>query len=113
MSPLEDPLHTRRNTVNNPLASAPQVARGAMPPPVLAPQAPAKTNPLGEAFGRFARGFAPQQTAAVDERHKARALESQKKALAWVQQTAQIPAAQRAQFTIQNAQQIATDTGKP
>lgn len=116
MNPLEEVSHRRRSVLGqiagNPLAgAAPQVAQGAMPAPKVMPGP--KTNPLGEAFGRFAKGFAPQQTAAVDEQHKAKALEGQKKALAWVQQTAQIPAAQRAQFTIQNAQAIARDTGKP
>lgn len=80
-----------------------------MPPPQ--PKA-ASPNPLASAFATFAKGFAPQQTAAVDERYKADGMERNKKALTWLQQTAQLPAEQRAAFTLSRAQDIARDTGQ-
>lgn len=80
-----------------------------MPPPQ--PKA-ASPNPLASAFATFAKGFAPQQTAAVDERYKAEGMERNKKALTWLQQTAQLPADQRAAFTLSRAQDIARDTGQ-
>jgi hypothetical protein len=69
-------------------------------------------NPLAGAFQSFARGFAPQQTQAVDERHKADAAERMNRALNWMKQTAAQPADQRAAFTLQSAQDIARETGQ-
>lgn len=73
----------------------------------------ANPNPLATAFGRFARAFAPEQTAAVDERYKTEKAEKAKRALVWMKQTAALPADQRAAFTLSRAQDIANDTGQP
>jgi hypothetical protein len=97
----------------NPLQGLQMPTQGASNPlPAPQPKA-ASPNPLGEVFSSFARGFAPQQTQAVDERRKAEAQERGKKALTWMQHTAQQPANQRAAFTLQNAQDIARETGQP
>jgi hypothetical protein len=96
----------------NPLQGLQMPTQGAGNPlPAPQPKA-ASPNPLGEVFSSFARGFAPQQTQAVDDRRKAEAQERGKKALTWMQQTAALPAEQRAAFTLQSAQDIARDTGQ-
>jgi hypothetical protein len=111
MSPNSTAPAPPQSKQGSPLAMPAMSANAAPTMPMPQPKA-ANPNPLAGAFASFARGFAPQQTAAVDERYKADGMERNKKALAWMQQTAQLPAEQRAAFTLQSAQDIARDTGQ-
>jgi hypothetical protein len=110
VGPVSSAVQTGMKSAS-PLAMPAMSANAAPAMPMPQPKA-ANPNPLAGAFASFARGFAPQQTAAVDERYKADGMERNKKALAWMQQTAQLPAEQRAAFTLQSAQDIARDTGQ-
>lgn len=89
---------------------APQPVRSPYNSPMPAP----KPNALGGAFKSFAQGFlGPEKINALDKMQSDKQAEVGKRALAWIQQTAQLPPQARAQFTLQNAQRIAADTGQP
>jgi hypothetical protein len=111
MSPNSTAPAPPQSKPGSPLAMPAMSANASPTMPMQQPKA-ANPNPLAGAFASFARGFAPQQTAAVDERYKADGMERNKKALTWLQQTAQLPAEQRAAFTLSRAQDIARDTGQ-
>lgn len=77
------------------------------------PQAP-QPGLGARAFSGFARGMmGPEKTQALDDQFKAQKLEKAKRALTWMENTAQIPVERRAAYTLENAQTIASETGQP
>lgn len=109
---LDNGSRTRPHTANrlSEMMPAPQASSAQLP----APQPQAKPNPWGNALKGFASGFlGPDKTRAMDQNFADDKQKKAKAALIWMQQTAQLPAEQRAQFTLRNAQTIASETGQP
>jgi hypothetical protein len=106
-----------------PELAAAHASKNALLPYGPSPVAPAqpKRNGMQNVLSSFARGFiGPDGVAAIEDRRhelKTREQDDQKalagRALTWMQNTARLPASERAKFTRDNAQQIAADTGQP